>query len=102
MNTINILHESDAGHGWLIVAASSVKLTGLSAEDFSHFSYTSIIDGKRVFALEEDCDAYKLHNASKIRNIEWNITERSCNRSDVRNWDSIERIQSHALELAVM
>ena len=99
---INVLHESDAGHGWLVVSESSVKLTGLTANDFSHFSYTSVIDGKRVFALEEDCDAYKLHNASKASGIEWNITERNCKRSDVRNWGSIERIQSHALELAVM
>ena len=96
----NVLHESDAGHGWLIVKASAVKELGLTANDFTHYSYTSVIDG--VFALEEDCDACKLHTTCKAQGIEWNYTERTCDRSDVRNWDSIERIQSHALELAVM
>ena len=99
---LNVLHENDAGHGWLIVKASDVKGLGLTANDFSHYSYTSVIDNERVFALEEDCDAYKLHAATKAQGIEWNYTERTCDRSDVRNWDSIERIQSHALELAVM
>jgi hypothetical protein len=99
---INVLHESDNGHGWLIVKASAVKALGLTANDFTHYSYTSVIDGERVFALEEDCDAYKLHTTCKAQSIEWNYTERTCTSSDVRNWDSIERIQSHALELAVM
>ena len=99
---LNVLHESDAGHGWLIVSAKEVQDLGLTAEDFTHYSYTSVIDGQRVFALEEDCDASKLHTTCKAQGIEWNYTERTCNRSDVRNWDSIERIQSHALELAVM
>ena len=99
---INVMHESDNGHGWLIVKASDVKGLGLKADDFTHYSYTSVIDGERVFALEEDCDAYKLHDASKTQGAEWNYTRRTCDRSDVRNWDSIERIQSHALELAVM
>ncbi len=99
----NVLHESDAGHGWLIVKASDVKGLGLTANDFTHYSYTSVIDGERVFALEEDCDAYKLHTTCKAQGVEWNYTEiKMCDRSDVRNWDSIERIQSHALELAVM
>ena len=99
---MNVLHESDNAHGWLIVSASAVKELGLTADDFTHYSYTSVIDGERVFAIEEDCDAYKLHTTCKAQGIEWNYTERSCNRSDVRNWDSIERIQSHAQELAAM
>lgn len=99
---INIMHEKDLGHGWLIVKASDVKVLGLTADDFTHYSYTSVIDGDRVFALEEDCDASKLHTTCKAQGVEWNYTERTCDRSDVRNWDSIERIQSHALELAVM
>ena len=99
---INVLHENDAGHGWLIVSAKDVNKLGLTAEDFTHYSFTSVIDGERVFALEEDCDAYKLHTTCKAQGIEWNYTERTCDRSDVRNWDSIERIQSHALALAAM
>ena len=99
---INIMHEKDLGHGWLIVKASDVKVLGLTADDFTHYSYTSVIDGDRVFALEEDCAASKLHTPCQAQGVEWNYTERTCDRSDVRNWDSIERIQSHALELAVM
>jgi len=99
---MNVLHESDNAHGWLIVSQADVQAVGLSADDFTHFSYVSVIDGGFMFALEEDCDAYKLHTASKEQGIEWHITERSCNRSDVRNWHSIELIQSHAQELAAM
>lgn len=99
---MNVLHESDDAHGWLIVSQADVQALDLTADDFTHYSYTSVIDGERVFAIEEDRDAYKLHTASKEQGIEWHITERSCNRSDVRNWDSIERIQSHAQELAAM
>ena len=99
---MNVLHESDNGHGWLIVSQADVQALGLTADDFTHYSYTSVIDGGFMFALEEDCDAYKLHTASKAQGIEWNYTERTCSRSDVRNWDSIERIQSHAQELAAM
>ena len=100
---LNVLHENDADHGWLIVSAKEVKELGLTANDFSHYSYTSVIDGERVFALEEDRDAHKLHTTCKAQNVEWNYTEiKMCDRSDVRNWESIERIQSHALELAVM
>ena len=99
---MNVLHESDNAHGWLIVSQADVQALGLTADDFTHYSYTSVIDGGFMFALEEDCDAYKLHTASKAQGIEWNYTERTCSRSDVRNWDSIERIQSHAQELAAM
>jgi hypothetical protein len=99
---LDVLHENDNGHGWLIVSAKAVEQIGLTADDFSHFSYTTVIDGKRVFALEEDCDAYKLHTTSKAQGIEWNYTERNCDRSDVRNWESIERIQSHAIKLRAM
>tara|TARA_B100000768_G_scaffold175492_1_gene186985 strand:+ start:886 stop:1185 length:300 start_codon:yes stop_codon:yes gene_type:complete len=99
---MNVLHESDDAHGWLIVSQADVQSLGLSAEDFTHFSYATVIDGVYVFALEEDCDAYKLHTASKSAGVDWDITERTCSRSDVRNWDCIELLQSHAKELAAM
>lgn len=99
---ITVLHESDARHGWLIVSEAETALAGLTAEDFTCFSYTTVIDGKRIFALEEDRDGNKFHIATRERGIAWNYTRKTRNRSDVRNWDSIERIQSHALELAVM
>jgi len=99
---IDVLHESDARHGWLIVSEEDAKRAGLTAEDFTHFSYTSVIDGKRVLALEEDYDACKLHTDCKAQGIEWNYTRKTRDRSDVRNWNSIERIQSHALALAAM
>jgi len=99
---MNVLHESDDAHGWLIVSHADVQALGLSADDFTHFSYATVIDGGYVFALEEDCDAYKLHTTCKAQGVEWNYTERTCSRSDVRNWYSIELLQSHAIELAAM
>ena len=90
---IDIQHEQDAAHGWLIVKASDVEKVGLTASDFTAFSYTSKIDGELMFALEEDLDALRFHRASLRKGIEWNVKETNSNWSDVRSWESIERQQ---------
>lgn len=88
---INVQYEQDAAHGWLIVDASDVASVGLTAKDFSAFSYASQIDGKTVFALEEDCDASIFTTASRRKGIEYNVRETHSQWSDVRSWPSIER-----------
>lgn len=89
---INIQYEQDAAHGWLIVAADDVQQVGLTAKDFSAFSYASEIDGRMMFALEEDMDASRFYSASIRQGIEWNVRETQSAWSDVRSWPSIERI----------
>ena len=54
MNATFIKHD-DAGHGWLEVQESDLKELGVTAADFSAYSYRK---GNRLF-LEEDCDAGK-------------------------------------------
>ena len=95
---INVQHEHDAAQGWLIGKASDVAKAGLTASDFSAFSYASKIDGELMFALEEDCDAYKFHKASKAKGIEWNIRDTQSDWSDVRSWPSIEREQPSIID----
>ena len=98
MNTFNVQYESDAGHGWIIVAADDVSRVGLSAKDFTCFSYYSDIDGRRMFALEEDCDAHKFHSYCQELGYEWNLRETYSDSSDVRNWCSIERAQPSIID----
>jgi len=54
MNTTFIKHE-DPGHGWLEVHNGDLADIGVTAADFSGYSYRK---GYRLF-LEEDCDASK-------------------------------------------
>lgn len=51
----------DPAHGWLAVLESQAAAVGLSAADFSRYSYTR----NGCFYLEEDCDAPKLLAAWK-------------------------------------
>ena len=95
---INVQHEHDAAHGWLIVKATDVAKAGLTASDFSAFSYASKIDGELMFALEEDCDAYTFHKASKEKGLEWIVRDTQSNWSDVRSWPSIEREQPSIID----
>jgi len=54
MNATFTKHE-DAGHGWLEVHNGYLAELGVTAADFSAYSYRK---GYRLF-LEEDCDASK-------------------------------------------
>ena len=95
---INVQYEQDAAHGWLIVNATDVASVGLTAKDFSAFSHASQIDGKMVFALEEDRDASIFSTASRRKGIDWNVRETHSQWSDVRSWPSIEREQPSIID----
>ena len=47
----------DPGHGWLKVSKSDCNFLGLSAIDFSRYSYQENQKSGLQFYLEEDCDA---------------------------------------------
>ena len=51
MKTFNFF--ADAGHGWLAVRVEDIEAIGLTAQEFSPYSYRS---GDTLY-LEEDCDA---------------------------------------------
>jgi hypothetical protein len=50
---MNLTYHSDNAHGWLFVPNSALHDLGLSADNFSQYSYR---DDSGVYA-EEDCDA---------------------------------------------
>lgn len=50
---------TDPGHGWLAVKVADVLRLGMSAKDFSSYSYTR---GSTLY-LEEDGDASKFQKA---------------------------------------
>jgi hypothetical protein len=56
---------SDDGHGWLRVSKEDLAAVGLTAADFSRYSYRNrtAIGSCREYYLEEDCDAGKFIRA---------------------------------------
>jgi len=56
--------HSDAGHGWLAVKVSDLKMLGIET-NITPFSY---VKGKTVY-LEEDCDMSKFIEAAKAKGI---------------------------------
>lgn len=55
---------SDPSHGWLKVERADAFELGLTASDFSKFTY---IGDHGAFFLEEDCDAPKFLRAFEAR-----------------------------------
>ena len=64
MATMKKVLHSDAGHGWLAVKVSDLKMLGIET-NITPFSY---VKGKTVY-LEEDCDMSKFIEAAKAKGI---------------------------------
>jgi predicted acyltransferase (DUF342 family) len=64
MATMKKVFHSDAGHGWLAVKVSDLKMLGIET-NITPFSY---VKGKTVY-LEEDCDMSKFIEAAKAKGI---------------------------------
>ena len=62
--------HSDAGHGWMAVKLSELKMLGIEA-DISSYSF---VKGKTAY-LEEDVDAMAFINAAKARGITVELKE---------------------------
>lgn len=78
-------YHTDPGHGWLEVSAADLKAVGLTAKDFSAYSYR----GNGKLYLEEDCDASKFvaaYEAKHGRKAEYQ--ERYAERSFIRRLPS--------------
>lgn len=94
-NGINVIYETDPAHGWLVVAEIDVRKIGLTADDFSDFSYYRVINGATYFALEEDLDAGRFATASRKAGYPLEVQERSINRdSAIRAWPAITHLRS--------
>lgn len=92
---INVIYESDPAHGWLVVREIDVRKTGLTADDFSDFSYYRVIGGVTYFALEEDLDASRFATASRKAGYPLEVQERTVNRdSAIRAWPTITHLRS--------
>ena len=87
---------SDNSHGWIVITEDQVKLIGLSADDFSSYSYFRVFNGKTYFALEEDADASRLMRRIIARGFLINLPETHEGSSSlIRTWSGIELLQSH-------
>ena len=62
--------HSDAGHGWMAVKLSELKMLGIEA-DISSYSF---VKGKTAY-LEEDVDAMAFINAAKAKGITVELKE---------------------------
>lgn len=82
-------HHSDAAHGWLEVPAKELEALGLSAADFSRFSYVDEYgkftgSGVSTLYLEEDCDAMQFIRAyERSHGIEPSINDGPRPRHDL-------------------
>ena len=73
---------SDPGHGWLKVPAAKLEAVGLTARDFTSYSYAS----DTALYLEEDADASKFIDAWRAKFGEPSIKEHtSKGRSFIRS-----------------
>lgn len=66
ITTITLNWHADAGHAWLQAPATLLDAVGLARKDFTKFSYVS---SSGSMYLEEDCDAPKLLDALKAKDI---------------------------------
>ena len=93
---MKIKYHQDASHGWLVIREIDVRKLGLTANDFSSFSYFRVIDGVTYFALEEDADAYRLMSAAKRMGIDPEIEDVDDGyTSMIRLWSGLEHLKSH-------
>ena len=75
---------SDPGHGWLRVSQAACNAIGLSAFDFTRYSYQDKTGVQ--FFLEEDCDAGRFIEKFKaIYGQNPKIDEHYCERTRIRN-----------------
>ena len=84
--TRTFIHLEDPGHGWLLVSAEDLALTGLKPRNFSTCS--SARGG--TYALEEDCDMPLFLKALTAKGIPFHIQIQHV-RGDahVRHWRDI-------------
>ena len=86
----------DNSHGWIVTSEDQVKLIGLTADDFSRFSYFRVLNGKTYYALEEDKDYYTFKKRLDQRNIKIDIKEaHDGGTSLIRTWSSIELLHTY-------
>ncbi len=76
--SVKLTFHIDPGHGWLEVPTALLSTLGLSAANFTKYSYRSV-DSSKLY-LEEDCDLTRFMVAYAARN--GNVpafTEKHCN-----------------------
>ena len=84
MATMKKVFHSDAGHGWLAVKVSDLKMLGIETK-ITPYSY---IKGKTVY-LEEDCDMSKFIEAAKAKGITIEVRSGTPrDRSPIRSFKS--------------
>ncbi len=89
-------YVTDDRHGWIVISEDQIRLIGLSADDFSAFSYFRVLNGKTYFALEEDADAFRLIRRIKAKSFQFDFPETHEGFSSlIRTWSSIELLHSH-------
>lgn len=77
---------SDPGHAWLAVKVSDVVSLGMTAKDFSGYSYTR---GSTLY-LEEDGDAPKFQKAWHAKFGEMQYVEKHTDKTHpIRSYDRI-------------
>ena len=89
----NITYVSDPGHGYLIVTPQQIQALGLTEDSFSQFSFKNNERNPTQYALEEDCDAFKVYCQATNLGVTLNITEEYVeDQHAVRGWPSIPSI----------
>lgn len=84
MATMKKVFHSDAGHGWLAVKLSDLKMLGIESE-ISSYSY---VKGKTAY-LEEDRDAPAFIRAASAKGITVEVREGpQRDRSPIRSFQS--------------
>lgn len=77
---------TDPGHGWLAVKVADVLRLGMSAKDFSSYSYTR---GSSLY-LEEDCDAPKFMKAWDAKFGKMDYVEKHTDKTHpIRSYDRV-------------
>ncbi len=83
---LRLTFHQDPGHGWVEVSASDLERVGLTANDFSPYSYRR--HGR--FFLEEDCDAGVFIRKAESLGYEVTlVSEHTNNDHWIRNLPSI-------------
>ena len=97
--------EGDQWNRWLVVREVDVQKVGLTKNDFSHDSRTTVLPRwGSVFALDQDKDFETFKKACKQSKVFLRIHNYDlCDGlHQIRDWASIELIQDHAERLRAL
>lgn len=97
--------EGDQWNRWLVVREVDVQKVGLTKNDFSHDSRTTVLPRwGSVFALDQDKDFETFKKACKQSKVFLRIQnyDQCDGLHQIRDWASIELIQDHAERLRAL